>query len=85
MARITYKMAGFRAIRKSPKVVQALKGLADDIADDCNAAANVDDGYVSKISQSASRARATVITSNAKSIRDNARNNTIIKQANKSR
>lgn len=85
MARIEYKMAGYRAIRKSPKVTAALKKLADDIAADCNASANVEDGYAAKVSTGRTRSRATVITTNAKSIRDNARNNTIIKQASKSR
>ncbi|WP_037183829.1 hypothetical protein [Rhodococcoides fascians] len=85
MGRIVYKMAGYRATRKAPKVTDAMKHLTDDIAKDCNASADVDDGYVSRVSQGRTRARATVITTNAKAIRDNAGNNTIIKQANKTR
>lgn len=85
MGRITYNMAGYRAIRKSPGVTARVKELVEGIAADCNASADVDGGYEAKVSQGRGRSRGAVITTNAKAIRDNARNNTIIKQASKSR
>lgn len=81
MGRVVIKSAGFRAYRKSAPMVARLRGLVEDIADDCNADADLDDGYIAKVSTGRERARGAVITGTAQAIRDNARNNTIIRNA----
>lgn len=83
--RVQFKMSGYRGIRTSPGVAARVKAIADGIADDCNASADVDGGYKAEGSSGRNRARAAVITTNAAAMKDNARNNTIIRAAGRAR
>lgn len=79
--RVDFKMSGYRAIRTSAGVNAKLRALAESIAAECNASADVDGGYEANVSEGRSRSRGSVVTANAAAIEDNARHNTIIRAA----
>lgn len=85
MPRVVMKSAGLRKYLLSPEVANSLKALVEDIAEDCNRQPRVDNGYIAKVSRTRRHARGVVITGTAKAIRDNARNNTVIRSAMRSR
>ncbi|MBP2211087.1 hypothetical protein JOJ87_001431 [Rhodococcus ruber] len=75
--KVTFKMAGFRAVRTSPNVEAELQKQADRIAAEANASSG--GGYVVKTSRGTSRSRAVVVTTDGPSMKDNAKNNTLIR------
>lgn len=76
MARIKWRFSAFEEIRRLPRVRAALKAEADAIR------SQLGSGYVSDVGPGATRARASVVTGNGKAIRDNSRNNSLLKALN---
>lgn len=80
---LTMKLAGWNQIVKTI-VKQRLTPAAEDIADRCNTAAGISGGYQAGTEGSGEKQlkrrtwRATVITSNWESVRDNAKHDRLI-------
>ncbi|MCX7542300.1 hypothetical protein OS128_05165 [Corynebacterium sp. P5848] len=72
---IDWNLPAFEEIRRSSETQSAIDGLAADIVDQAG------DGYGSDSQQGESRYRAIVYADTSAAIRDNARNNTIVKAA----
>lgn len=77
-SKITLKASGFEQIRRSPAAVSLLESKVDA------AASAAGDGYVGSVVQGVGRgtlgrAIGTVYTDTFKAIRDNAKNNTLIR------
>lgn len=73
MARIKWRFSAFEEIRRLPKVKAALKREADAVR------SQLGSGYISDVADGQTRARASVVTGNAKAIRDNSKNNSLLK------
>ncbi len=71
--KIKWNLPAFEEIRRLPAVRRDLEQRAEDIADACG------DGYVAESGEGKTRSRAAVITATPRAMRDNAKNNTIIK------
>lgn len=76
--RFEWKPAGFEALRRSPEAVALLEAKVQA------AAAAAGDGYVGSVAQgrgrgTLGRAIGTVYTGDFKAIRDNAKNNTLVR------
>lgn len=76
VARVKWRFAAFEEIRRLPRVRAALKAEADAVR------SQLGSGYVSDVGPGATRARASVVTGNGKAIRDNSRNNSLLKALN---
>ena len=76
--RIEFKTKGYRQVRTSDRVTAECKRSAEPIAARANQSSG-DGGYKVGVQKGRNRSRATVITTTGKSIRDNARNNTLIR------
>ena len=72
---IDWNLPAFEEVRRSPETQSAINGLAADIVDQAGS------GYGSDSQQGESRYRAIVYADTSAAIRDNARNNTIVKAA----
>lgn len=78
--RIEWNMPGFRALRTDPAVVADLRRRAENIAAACG------EGYIAEANPAPRRrARAAVITATGKAIRDNAENNTLLRNLGRGR
>ena len=77
MARVKIKwnIKGFEEVRKRSDAQSAVKDLADGIAAQCG------EGYIAVSGNGKTRARASVIAVTPAAIRDNRRNNTILRAA----
>lgn len=76
--RVRINLQGFKKVRQSDRVEQELKKQTDRIAAECNQSSG--GGYVASVSKGRTRSRGSVVTGNAKAIRDNARNQTLVKK-----
>ncbi|ORL15407.1 hypothetical protein [Prescottella equi] len=76
--KITIKPGSFTKILTSSKVEAELEKHANRIAADCND--DSDGGYVARVSKGKSRSRGAVVTSNGKAVRNNAKNNTLVRK-----
>lgn len=80
--RIRWKMGALHRIRSAPKVVDELEDWAGKVAATANRMGKTD-GYKTSSRQGAKRPqgrwRTTVITANAKAMRDNMKSNTLTK------
>lgn len=74
--KITWKMAGFKKLRKSPGVAADIASRAERIA------AMAGEGYESSQVMGKTRARASVITASYKAQLDNAKHNTLLRSLN---
>lgn len=72
---MTFKMrkSAHEELRRLPKVKADLKRRADNIAAACG------DGYVANSGEGKTRSRASVVTATGKAMRDNAKNNTLVR------
>lgn len=77
--KIRWKVAGFRALRTSPGVTRDIAARAEVIAFACGP------GFVARSNTGRNRSRAAVITADARAIRRNARDNTIMRNLNAGR
>lgn len=71
--KVKLNLAGFRELRKSPEMEAGLRDMARFIASGCG------DGYFSDVYQAKTRAIASVYTGTSAAMKDNAKNNTILK------
>lgn len=82
--RVKWNLRGLYAIRRAPGVVTVEERRVRAIADRCNRAAGLADGYRVSSQQGASRPqgrhRTTVITATYEAMRDNARHNRLVKE-----
>ena len=74
--KIKYNIKAFEEIRRLPAVAAEVDSRAAPNAHACG------DGYESSPYEGRSRHRASVITSNYKAARDNAKNNTLLRNIN---
>ena len=74
--KIKYNIKAFEEIRRLHAVAAEVDSRAARIADACG------DGYESSPYEGKSRHRASVITTNYKAARDNAKNNTLLRNIN---
>lgn len=85
---IRFNKDGFKKIRRAPGVKAKLERMAKAVADGCNEGVE-NKGYKTSSVQGAEkpqgRWRTTVITSDAESQKDNAANNTMVRNMNKAR
>jgi hypothetical protein len=77
--RIKWRIAGFRELRKSSEVTADLIRRAQRIA------AGAGSGYSASVSLGKNRGRASVFTKDAAAMRDNAKNNTLIRNLDRGR
>lgn len=71
--KITWSVPDFEDVRRLPEVRDALADAAQAISTACG------DGYEAESSEGRTRSRAAVVTTNPRAIRDNARNNTLLR------
>ena len=77
--RIKWRRAAFQELRRDPRVAADVAARADRVAEACGS------GYVSRSGPGRTRARAAVVTATGRAIRDNAVNNTIIRNIGRGR
>jgi hypothetical protein len=77
--KIKWNLRAFDEIRRSPKVEAELRRRAQRIATACGP------GYVAVSGKGRTRARAAVITADQRAVRDNASNNTLIRNLDRGR
>lgn len=73
MAQMKWNFKAFEQIRRLPGVKAALKAEVDAIA------ASAGPGYVSHVDEGKTRSRGSVVTGDAKAIRDNSKNSTLLR------
>ncbi|MFY9190181.1 MAG: hypothetical protein WAN89_02760 [Lawsonella sp.] len=73
MVQIKWNMAGFRALRFHPNVAADIDARGRAIAEACGP------GYVHSPYEGRNRHRCSVITATGEAIRDNAKNNTLLR------
>lgn len=72
-AKVKYNMKAFEEIRRLPKTKSTLESSGSKIAEACG------DGYEMRSGEGKTRSRASVLTTNAKAMRDNRKNNTLLR------
>lgn len=78
-SRIKWRIAGFRELRLDPGVIADLGERAERIADAAG------DGYEASTFEGKNRGRASVITADYDAIRDNAKNQTLLRNLDRGR
>lgn len=73
MAKLRWRIKGFRELRLAPGVIEDLGRRADAVRADAG------DGYESSTFEGRNRGRASVITVTADAMRDNARNQSLLR------
>jgi hypothetical protein len=76
--RIRFNLAGFSKVRKSAGVEGEVRKHTNRVRDEANQSSG--GGYVSRVSNGRTRSRGVVATGDGNSMRDNARNNTLVKK-----
>lgn len=71
--RIQWRVKGFEALRRDPRVLADLQRRAERVA------AAAGDGFVARAGQGKTRARAAVIAASMKARRRNSRDNTLLR------
>lgn len=77
--RITWNIAGFKKVRKSPEMEALLQKIVDEMLNELG------DGYEGDVQQGRSRARGGVITATNQAKRDNATNQALLRALAKAR
>lgn len=77
--RITWNIAGFKQLRKSPEMEALLQKIVDEMLNDLG------EGYEGDVELGRTRARAGVVTRTQQAKRDNARHNSLLRALAKAR
>lgn len=77
--RITWNIAGFKKVRKTPEMEAFLQKIVDEMLNELG------EGYEGDVAQGRTRARAGVRTKTRQAKRDNARHNSLLRALAKAR